>query len=52
METFADPATRLWWGELWAERVTSSALAEQAVNYRLSTREELQTISSAWPAVG
>ena len=46
--TFADPSTRLWWGELWAERVTSSALAEQAVNYGLSTREELRTISSAW----
>ena len=46
--TFADPSTRLWWGELWAERVISSALAEQAVNYGLSTREELRTISSAW----
>jgi hypothetical protein len=28
--------------------VIRSALAEQAVSYRLSTREELEAISSAW----
>jgi SAM-dependent methyltransferase len=46
--TFADPAARVWWGELWGERVTSSALAEQALDYGLSTPEELHSISEAW----
>jgi SAM-dependent methyltransferase len=46
--TFADATSRLWWGELWAERVTDSALAQQAVDYGLSTREELAAISRAW----
>jgi SAM-dependent methyltransferase len=46
--TFADASTRRWWADLWAERVTRSAFAEQAVNYRLSTPDELQAISRAW----
>ncbi len=46
--TFADVSSRSWWGELWAERVTRSALAEQAVSYGLSTHEELEEISGAW----
>ena len=46
--TFADPPSRQWWGEVWAERVTYSALAEQAVSYGLSTHDELRGISQAW----
>lgn len=46
--TFAEPESRRWWGELWAERVLSSSLAEQAVNYGLSSRDELQAIAAAW----
>ena len=46
--TFADAASRRWWGELWAERVTRSAFAEQAVNYALSTEDELDAISATW----
>ena len=34
--TFANAADRPWWGELWAERVTQSSLAQQAVNYGLA----------------
>jgi SAM-dependent methyltransferase len=48
--TFADPESRAWWGSLWAERVTGSALAEQAVAYGLSTPDELQQIATAWRA--
>jgi SAM-dependent methyltransferase len=48
--TFADPDTRSWWGSLWAERVTSSAFAEQAVAYGLSTPAELEQIAGAWRA--
>lgn len=46
--TFAEPDSRRWWGELWAERVTSSALAEQAVEYGLSRPDELEEIAAAW----
>jgi SAM-dependent methyltransferase len=46
--TFADAATRRWWGGLWAERVTRSSLATQAVEYGLSTEAELEAISRSW----
>jgi SAM-dependent methyltransferase len=46
--TFAEAACCLWWSDLWAERMMRSALAEQAISYGLSTREELEAISRAW----
>jgi ubiquinone/menaquinone biosynthesis C-methylase UbiE len=46
--TFADPDARRWWGELWAERVESSAFAEQARDYGLSDADELRRIAAAW----
>ena len=46
--TFAEPESRRWWGELWADRVVSSSLAEQAVEYGLSNRDELEAIAAAW----
>jgi ubiquinone/menaquinone biosynthesis C-methylase UbiE len=46
--TFAEPEARRWWGELWAERITSSSVAEQAVEYGLSSRDELEAIAEAW----
>ena len=46
--TFGEPESRRWWGELWADRVISSSLAEQAVQYGLTTRDELEAIAAAW----
>jgi ubiquinone/menaquinone biosynthesis C-methylase UbiE len=46
--TFADPTSRQWWGELWAERMTRSAIADQAVDYGLTNRAELEEIAHAW----
>jgi SAM-dependent methyltransferase len=46
--TFAESESRRWWGELWADRVVSSAMAEQAVDYGLSSRDELKAIAAAW----
>ena len=40
--------SRRWWGELWADRVVSSSLAEQAVEYGLSSHPELEAIAAAW----
>lgn len=48
--TYADAATRAWWGGLWAERVTSSAFAEQAVAYGTSTVDELEELADGWRA--
>jgi SAM-dependent methyltransferase len=48
--TYATGADRSWWGELWAERSTASALAEQALDYGIATEEELADIAAAWRA--
>ena len=44
------PAEVLNWGDSWAERVTSSALAEQALAYGLATGEDLERIAAGWRA--
>jgi ubiquinone/menaquinone biosynthesis C-methylase UbiE len=46
--TFAEPDRREWWGNLWADRVEQSAMAQQAVDYGLSDADELAAIASAW----
>jgi ubiquinone/menaquinone biosynthesis C-methylase UbiE len=46
--TYADPETRAWWGDLWAERVERSAFAEQALGYGLADAAELGAIAGAW----
>jgi SAM-dependent methyltransferase len=45
---FADPADRAWWGDLWAERCTDSALAGQAVEHGLATAAELAELAQGW----
>ncbi|MGH3871605.1 MAG: methyltransferase domain-containing protein [Pseudonocardiaceae bacterium] len=45
---FATPEQRAWWGGLWADRVTSSALATQAVDRNLATRDDLADTALAW----
>jgi len=35
-------------GGLWAERVIRSSLADQAVDYGLSTKDELAAMSRSW----
>jgi ubiquinone/menaquinone biosynthesis C-methylase UbiE len=45
---FATDASREWWGGLWAERVLSSALATQLVEYDLCSPEELEDLAAAW----
>lgn len=47
---FATPESRAWWGGMWADRITSSALAEQLVGEGRATREELQEIADSWLA--
>lgn len=47
---FAAPEERGWWGGLWADRMTSSAIAEQAVADGVATRAELDELAAAWRA--
>ncbi|MEM9132729.1 MAG: methyltransferase domain-containing protein [Actinomycetota bacterium] len=42
---YADDASRRWWGGLWAERLQSSALAEQAIAGGHATPDELAEIA-------
>jgi len=46
--TFADAASRAWWGGLWAERVQHSAFAEQARAEGLSDAAELAELAGAF----
>ncbi|MDP2327798.1 MAG: methyltransferase domain-containing protein [Dehalococcoidia bacterium] len=47
---FADRDSVLNWGDSWADRVTHSSLAEQAIEYGLATRDDLEAIASGWRA--
>jgi len=48
--TFAEPESRAWWGELWADRIVRSALADQAVAYGYSDAAELADLAAGWRA--
>ena len=50
--TYADPETRAWWSDVWADRVglADSALFRQAVDYGLSTPDELADLAAGWRA--
>lgn len=44
----ATPEDRAWWGGMWAERIVSSAIAQQAVEGAYASAAELDDISAAW----
>ena len=43
-----EEADRAYWGGMWADRITDSALAEQALRDGYATAEDLRRISAAW----
>jgi ubiquinone/menaquinone biosynthesis C-methylase UbiE len=45
---FATPKDRAWWGGLWADRVTESSLARQAVERGLATPDRLVELARGW----
>jgi len=45
---FADPDSVRNWGESWADRILYSSIAEQALEYGLATRADLEAISEGW----
>lgn len=46
--TYADPQARQEWGAMWADRITSSAIAEQLRSSGLGNHDELQAVATAW----
>lgn len=46
--TFQRPDERLWWGQLWADRVRMSEFAHQSLEYELTTQQELTDIAEAF----
>ena len=47
---FATPEDRAWWGGTWADRVTDSAIAQQARAEGFASEAELREIADAWRA--
>ena len=47
---FATPETRVWWGGMWADRVTGTALGEQLLAEGRATADELAAVAAAWHA--
>jgi SAM-dependent methyltransferase len=45
---FTAPEDRTWWGDLWAERVTESAFAEQALDSGAATAADLRRLADGW----
>jgi SAM-dependent methyltransferase len=45
---FATPEDRAWWGGLWADRFTRSALAEQLLDRGIANRDDLAGFADAW----
>jgi ubiquinone/menaquinone biosynthesis C-methylase UbiE len=45
---YATPEDRAWWGGLWADRMTESAIARQAVADGFASTGELEDIAAGW----
>lgn len=47
---FATPEDRAWWSSTWAERITTTRLADDAVAEDLATRDDLAAMADSWRA--
>jgi SAM-dependent methyltransferase len=45
---FADPEDRAWWGGMWADRFTDSAVARQLVDSGDATTADLARVADGW----
>jgi SAM-dependent methyltransferase len=45
---FATPEDRTWWGGLWADRMTESAIGRQAVAESFATAEQVRAVADGW----
>ena len=46
--TFADPDSRAWWGDLWADRVENSSYTIHAGDLGLASDADLADIAAGW----
>ena len=46
--TFAEPEARLWWGDLWANRIIESNFGAQAKEFGFADDAELAELAAAW----
>lgn len=46
--TYATPEDRRWWGGLWADRITGSAIADQAIALGWASEHDLARIADGW----
>lgn len=47
---YATPATREWWGGMWADRILHSGVARELLALGLATPAQLEEIAAAWRA--
>lgn len=47
---YATPTERAWWGGLWADRISLTALGARAVELGVATTADLSTMAAAWRA--
>jgi hypothetical protein len=47
---YATDDERAWWGGLWADRVSQTALGTRAVELGLATPDEISAMADAWRA--
>lgn len=45
---YATPATRQWWGGMWADRILHSRIAQDLLRLGLATTAQLEEVSAAW----
>jgi hypothetical protein len=45
---YATTEERLWWSDLWAERITESPLAHRATDLGIATTAELHDLAEGW----
>ncbi len=45
---FSDPEDVAWWGDLWADRIVGSSLADQALARGLASPEDLARLAQGW----
>ena len=47
---FSTPEDVAWWGEMWAERVVGSGMADQALERGLASADDLARLARGWRA--
>jgi ubiquinone/menaquinone biosynthesis C-methylase UbiE len=47
---YSSDEERAWWGGMWAERITESGIAHQAVERGFATEDDLRRIADGWRA--